>query len=429
MDSILKEINAVSGVSGSFVCDETGEVMASAMPSVFDAETTHTVGRTAAQTLSSLQMARRRKIGEMDLVYAGGRVIVKAMPRGYLIVLCIRNVNVPLLNLIANMALKRLATAMSKPRENTPAPQPVRPAQPVSQAAPAAVAPSSSQTISAAPAPTIPPTREESLSTAIPALAGLTEALIQGAAEMGVGRTTLMTILEPRYRAIMPKYRFLNEQSFAFGKLNSRHLAGAPPVEAAAALGELIGEIYHSASDLLGPDRVKSLYRQACLSVMQKNGTALQLPAVQKILPQAIPPTSQPAPQAQNGSLSSAVPGLVDLAEELIEAAHERGIERATLLTILDSGYRALVPKYNFLNESSFALGKLNASHFTADGVPPAQAVEALGELIGEIYRIESKLLGPDRAKALYQQAYQSVTQKDGTVLQQQAVKTILPVG
>jgi predicted regulator of Ras-like GTPase activity (Roadblock/LC7/MglB family) len=434
MDSILKEINTVGGVSGSFVCDEVGEVMALAMPNVFDAETARTVGRAAAQTLSSLQMARRRKIGEVDLVYAGGRVIVKAMTRGYLIILCVRNVNVPLLNLTANMALKRLAAEMNRAKESMPAPVP-QAAKPASQPAPVTPVEPVAPEIAAAPAPE---PKADPLSAAIPALADLAEALISGAEELGVRRTTLLTILEPRYRTLMPKYRFLNERSFSFGKLTLDHFtAGVPSTEAVAALSELIGEIYRSGSDFLKPDQAKSLYQLAYQAVARKNGAVLQHPAVQKMLPQPVPLISQPAPataapavvsapQTKNGSLSVAVPALANLAEALIGGAEKQGVNRSTLLTILDSRYRTIMSKYH-LNESSFVSGKFDLSHWSEAEISPADAVEALGEMVNEIYHAETRLLGRERVKALYQQAYQSVAQKDSVVLQQPTVQAMLP--
>jgi predicted regulator of Ras-like GTPase activity (Roadblock/LC7/MglB family) len=108
MEDILKNINAVVGVTGCFVCDEEGEVLASALPGIFDETMLSVVSRTAAQTVAGLQTARGRKVGDMDLLYTGGRFIVKNLRRGCLCILCVRNINVPLLNLTANVAAKKL---------------------------------------------------------------------------------------------------------------------------------------------------------------------------------------------------------------------------------------------------------------------------------------------------------------------------------
>jgi len=108
MEDILKDINAVVGVTGSFVCNGEGQMSASALPDLFDEAILSTVGRTMAQTMAGLATARRRKIGDIDLVYDQGRLIAKNLREGCLCILCVRNINVPLLNLTANVAAQKL---------------------------------------------------------------------------------------------------------------------------------------------------------------------------------------------------------------------------------------------------------------------------------------------------------------------------------
>ena len=112
MENILKDINAVLGVTGCFVCDSEGQVLASALPNAFDETTLSTVGRTMTQTMAGLVTAHRRKIADIDLVYDQGRLIVKNLRDGCLCILCTRNINVPLLNLTANVAAKKLAAQL-----------------------------------------------------------------------------------------------------------------------------------------------------------------------------------------------------------------------------------------------------------------------------------------------------------------------------
>jgi len=109
MEDILKDINAVVGVTGCFVCNGEGQVLASSLPTLFDEATLSTIGRTMAQTMAGLATARRRKVGDVDLVYDQGRFIAKNLGEGCLCILCVRNINVPLLNLTANVAAKKLA--------------------------------------------------------------------------------------------------------------------------------------------------------------------------------------------------------------------------------------------------------------------------------------------------------------------------------
>ena len=112
MEDILKDINAVIGVTGSFVCNGEGQVSASALPDLFDETILSTVGRTMAQTMAGLTTARRRKIDDIALVYDQGRLIAKNLGEGCLCILCVRNINIPLLNLTANVAAKKLAAKL-----------------------------------------------------------------------------------------------------------------------------------------------------------------------------------------------------------------------------------------------------------------------------------------------------------------------------
>jgi len=112
MEDILKDINAVIGVTGSFVCNGEGQVSASALPDLFDETILSTVGRTMAQTMAGLTTARRRKIDDIALVYDQGRLIAKNLGEGCLCILCVRNINIPLLNLTANVAAKKLAARL-----------------------------------------------------------------------------------------------------------------------------------------------------------------------------------------------------------------------------------------------------------------------------------------------------------------------------
>lgn len=115
MKSILEDINAVAGVTGCFVCGSEGEVLASVLPGVFDGEAVSAAGWTAMQTVLGLQTARRRRVNDLDLLYREGRIIVKSLGEGCLCILCVRNINVPLLNLTANLATRKLTKRLKTP--------------------------------------------------------------------------------------------------------------------------------------------------------------------------------------------------------------------------------------------------------------------------------------------------------------------------
>lgn len=108
MEAILRDVNSVVGVTGSFVADLEGEILARALPGVFDDQMLSASARSAAQTIMGLETTRRRKVVELDLVYRDGRLVTKRMKTGFLLILCVRNINVPLLNLTANVAVRKL---------------------------------------------------------------------------------------------------------------------------------------------------------------------------------------------------------------------------------------------------------------------------------------------------------------------------------
>lgn len=134
MEQILKDINAVVGVTGTFVCDDEGQILAKALPSVFDEALLSPVGRTMAQTIAGLKITRRRKVGDIDLLFDQGRLIVKSVGDGCLCILCVHRINVPLLNLTANLAARKLQGKMKEAKTQAtvrkPAPQPEPPPEP-----------------------------------------------------------------------------------------------------------------------------------------------------------------------------------------------------------------------------------------------------------------------------------------------------------
>ncbi len=128
MERVLQDINAVVGVTGSFVCNSEGTLVARGLPSVFDEGSFLPAARTILQTIEGLETTRRRRVHELDLVFGEGRMVVKHLRVGCLYILCVRTINVPLLNLTANVAARKL-TEMLKEREPTPPSVPARPAE------------------------------------------------------------------------------------------------------------------------------------------------------------------------------------------------------------------------------------------------------------------------------------------------------------
>jgi predicted regulator of Ras-like GTPase activity (Roadblock/LC7/MglB family) len=142
MDDALDEIVKVSGVAGAFLCRSNGEVLASTLNGV-DRGLLESVGRTFGRTLDGLRTARKKKVVELDLVYESGRLVVKNMGDACLVISCAPSINVPLLNLTTNLAVRKLRAMVDGGQTPASAALPA--------AAPARV--SAGPSASAAPAP------------------------------------------------------------------------------------------------------------------------------------------------------------------------------------------------------------------------------------------------------------------------------------
>jgi predicted hydrocarbon binding protein/predicted regulator of Ras-like GTPase activity (Roadblock/LC7/MglB family) len=123
MEDILTDIDAVLGVTGCFVCDGDGQILASTLSSLLAERDLAMVGRTISQTTAGLVTSRRRKVQEIDLLYSEGRMVVKPLREGCLCVLCTRNMNVPLLNLTVDVAARKLTQTLKEQKEPPPAPE------------------------------------------------------------------------------------------------------------------------------------------------------------------------------------------------------------------------------------------------------------------------------------------------------------------
>ncbi len=165
MENNLAEINSLLGVMGSLVCDPDGNIIVQAMPDTYDVDKLSVTARVISQTLQALDTSGHR-IAEMDLQFEGGRVILKNLRGGTLAILCARNINLPLLNMTASVAAKKIAAqlkpksaaaprepaaaeAKGRPPAPTPAPTPSPAAPPM--ASPPAAAPASSDELLAPP--------------------------------------------------------------------------------------------------------------------------------------------------------------------------------------------------------------------------------------------------------------------------------------
>jgi predicted regulator of Ras-like GTPase activity (Roadblock/LC7/MglB family) len=115
MQDILRHINSVEGVIGSAVFSSTGEVLAHAFPSLIDTATLKKTAGLALECTYGLQI--EQALDMLDLRYAEGRILVKAFPGAMLCLLCAKNINLHVLFITLNLAVKKLESLLPKPEE------------------------------------------------------------------------------------------------------------------------------------------------------------------------------------------------------------------------------------------------------------------------------------------------------------------------
>ncbi len=122
MQAVLQEVNAALGVTGSFVVGGSGKLEARALPDTYPSQNLETVGRMLNQTQAGIELARKRKAGDLDMGFREGRLLVKSLSPGCLCILTAKRVNVPLVNLTANVAVRKLKELRKEAPASTPPP-------------------------------------------------------------------------------------------------------------------------------------------------------------------------------------------------------------------------------------------------------------------------------------------------------------------
>jgi predicted regulator of Ras-like GTPase activity (Roadblock/LC7/MglB family) len=115
VQDILRHINSVEGVIGSAVFSDKGEVYAHAFPLLIDAAALKKAAALTLECTYGLQIEQTLDI--LDLRYAEGRILVKSFPGAMLCLLCAKNINLQILFITLNLAVKKLESLLPKPEE------------------------------------------------------------------------------------------------------------------------------------------------------------------------------------------------------------------------------------------------------------------------------------------------------------------------
>lgn len=106
MENVLKQITAIDGVIGSTLYDRKGEILAAICPQILDQSQLGLAAKGMVECLESLQMTD--DLSAMELRFADGRLLVRPIKGAFVNVLCAKNVNLAVLNITLNLALRKL---------------------------------------------------------------------------------------------------------------------------------------------------------------------------------------------------------------------------------------------------------------------------------------------------------------------------------
>ena len=115
MQDILHHINSIEGVVGSAVFSEKGAVIGHAFPPIIDAAALTSAAGLTLECAYGLQISQT--MDTLDLRFAEGRIIVKAFPGAMLYLLCTKNINLQMLTITLNLAVKKLEALLSTSAE------------------------------------------------------------------------------------------------------------------------------------------------------------------------------------------------------------------------------------------------------------------------------------------------------------------------
>ncbi len=135
MEEVLKQIKTVPGTLGCLVYNDQGRLVAHVFPSIFDMKLLSAAVATVSEKLTGLG-DYTGGVKMADFRFQNGRIVVKPVDGGCLVILCEGTVNLQALIISLNVAIKQveriLKTAGTAPQQNLVEPK----AAPVSKASP-----------------------------------------------------------------------------------------------------------------------------------------------------------------------------------------------------------------------------------------------------------------------------------------------------
>ncbi len=118
MQQVLEQINTLPGVIGSMVRSGSGQVAAFAFPPLFDITMLQEASLSLAEIFGSLSSCEGPDM--IDFRFADGRALVKPINDAHLFLLCTKDVNLQVLTISLNVAIKKLEKLLSVATIQTP---------------------------------------------------------------------------------------------------------------------------------------------------------------------------------------------------------------------------------------------------------------------------------------------------------------------
>jgi predicted regulator of Ras-like GTPase activity (Roadblock/LC7/MglB family) len=113
MKAILDDLRDVPGVTGAFVCADDGRVLASSLQAPIEPALLDSITKTIIRTADGIHTVKAKGSLDIEMVFESGVLILKPLDPGCLCIVCVPKVNVPMLNLTANMAVRQLKKALA----------------------------------------------------------------------------------------------------------------------------------------------------------------------------------------------------------------------------------------------------------------------------------------------------------------------------
>ncbi len=106
MQTLLQQITAIDGVIGCSLYDEQGKILAAACPLVLDESQLGIAAGAMLDCLHALQVSQI--LGGMELRFSEGRMLIRPLKGAFINVLCSKTVNLSMVNITLNLALRKL---------------------------------------------------------------------------------------------------------------------------------------------------------------------------------------------------------------------------------------------------------------------------------------------------------------------------------